>query len=135
MPKSKAIVRRAPSVAKSTYNKLAERSRRTAQRLRNAQQDDVNDAVGLGSAIALGLFEKSGHELPTLFGIDPAITWGVAAYMVGRSSKSKGMQMVRSAGLGLATVGANRSALRGSMTVSGVEIVGGVDDEGDEELL
>lgn len=123
------IVRRAPSVAKSTYNKLAQRTKATAARLRNAQQQDVNDAVGLGSAVALGLFEKSGHELPTVFGIDPAITWGVGAYLVGRTSKNKGMQMLRSAGLGLAIVGANRSALRGSMTVSGVDIVGGDPDD------
>jgi hypothetical protein len=83
--------------------------------------------VSVGAGVALALYEKSGRQLPTVMGFDPAVAWGTAAYLLTRKGKSKTARMARQAAIGLATIGASRSVARGSLRV-------GEDDGEDEDI-
>lgn len=112
------IVRaRSATIAKSRFTSLQERSRAVQKRLREAAQEDTDAAIGLATAVGLGIYEKSGRQLPTVMGLDPALVGGFVIWGLTRKSKSKAAGMARAAGLALATIGANRSTMRGSMRV------------------
>jgi hypothetical protein len=109
----------APVVSKSKFEELKIRTANAAKRLKAASAEDTDAMVGVGSALALALYEKGGRQLPTVMGVDPALLWGGAAWALSRGRKTKGAEMARSAGLALVTIGVNRSAMRGSMKVAG----------------
>lgn len=123
-PRSRGAV-----VSKRSFEELKERSRAATKRLREATEDDQDAMISLGSAVALGLYEKSGRKLPTVMGLDSAVTVGMAAYLATRKSKNKTARMVRQAGIALATIGANRSTMRGSLKVAGED-----DEDEDSDL-
>lgn len=111
-------------VSKARYEALQERSRAVGKRLRQAADEDGDALLSVGAGVALALYEKgtaaSGpRQLPTIMGLDSAITIGTVGYLITRKAKSKTARMIRTASIGLATVGANRSAMRGSMKVAG----------------
>jgi len=130
--KSQAVVIRtkSPTVSKATYEQLRTRSAAVAKRLKTASRDDTEAVVGIVSGIGLAMYEKSGNKLPTMFGVDPAIVWGAGAWFLTRGSASQLGSAVHAAGLALATIGTNRSAMRGSMRVQGVD--DGYDDDDDD---
>lgn len=130
--KSQAVVIRtkSPTVSKANFESLKTRAAAATKRLRSASQDDSAAAIGIVSGIGLAMYEKSGAKLPTLFGIDPALVWGPAAWFLTRGASSDAGRFVHAAGLSWTTIGANRSAARGSMRVSGMDD-GDYDDDAD----
>jgi len=121
------VVRRsAPMVSKAKFETLRARTANVGKRLREASQEDTDALVGIGSGLALALYERSGKTLPTIMGLDPALVWGFGAWGLTRGKGGKTPAMVRSAGLALATIGSNRSAMRGSIRV-------GEDDSGESD--
>lgn len=115
---SSMVVRaKAPTIAKARYEELRTRGLAVAKRLKEASAEDTDAMVGVGSGLALALYEKGGRSLPTVMGLDPAVVWGFGAWAITRGRKGKGASMGRAAGLALATIGVNRSAMRGSIKV------------------
>lgn len=111
-------IRRAPPmISKAKFEDLRSRSIAAAKRLKDASAEDTDAMVGIGSGLALALYEKGGRSLPTVMGLDPAVVWGFGAWALTRGRKGKGASMGRAAGLALATIGVNRSAMRGSIKV------------------
>jgi hypothetical protein len=88
--------------------------------------------VAVGSALGLALYEKGGRSLPTILGVDGAVVWGTAGWVLTRGKQSKSASMGRAAALALVTIGVNRSAMRGSMRVSGDDDYDGGDDSDDD---
>lgn len=116
--KSAVVVRaKAPTIAKARYEELRSRGLAVARRLKEASAEDTDAMVGIGSGLALALYERSGKSLPTVMDLDPAIVYGFGAWALTRGKKGKGASMGRAAGLALATIGVNRSAMRGSIKV------------------
>lgn len=130
------VRRAAPVVSKARFEELRTRTASAAKRLKEASAEDTDALVGVGSAVALALYEKGGRKLPTAMGLDPALLWGTAAWVLTRGKKGKGAGMARSAGLALVTIGVNRSAMRGSLKVGdddgGYQVSG--DDDDDDDL-
>lgn len=118
--------RRGAVVSRAKFNDLAERSKKAAKRLREASSEDQDALLSVGTGLALGLYERSGRKLPTVMGFDPAVAWGVGVYALTRQAKGKSARMARDAAIALATIGANRSIMRGSVKVAG-------DDDSDED--
>lgn len=101
----------------------------SARRLRNARQEDTDAATGIGTAIALGLYERSGRKLPSIGGFDGAVLIGPAAWLIGRNMRGKQGGMLRQAGLMLTGIGASRAVTRGSLRVGEDD---SYDDDGDD---
>jgi hypothetical protein len=110
---------RAAVVPKARYEELRLRTAAATRRLREASTDDTDALISVASALGIAMFEKSGHQLPTIFGIDPLLVWGTGGWLLTRGNKSKMAGMFRASSLAAVTIGTNRSAMRGSMRVEG----------------
>ena len=104
-------------VSKSRFEALKSRSIAARRRLAAASNDDVDAMVSVASAIGVGLYERSGKTLPTILNLDPLIVWGFGAWALTRKNSNRTAQMANTAGIAMATIGVNRSVMRGSIRV------------------
>lgn len=124
-----------PNPLKGKLAKANERVAALAKRARAGLVEQEESAIAIGAPLLLGVVEARGHSLPTVFNIDPAITWGAALAVAGmKFLKGKNGKRVTAAGVGLLASAARDSAKRGSIKV-GEDEVGADDGEtaGDED--
>jgi hypothetical protein len=121
---SSAMTRRRPeTVSKKKYEDLQARAKRLAAKAReaatmsNTQEDAL---IAVGSAMLLAAAEREGKELPTIAGLDPALVYGVLGAVVAPQfvDDPQWSQRLESAGVGLLTVAAHRSLMRGSVKMA-----------------
>lgn len=115
---SSALARRPGStVSKKKYEDLAARTKRLQAKARESNGNTQEDAlIAVGVAVALAAAEKEGKELPTVANLDPALIYGVLGAVIAPNFiKGPWSQRIESAGVGLLTVAAHRSMLRGSV--------------------
>ncbi len=110
--------------------KLEARLKNATKRAGAAAKDKELGLISIGAAAGLAMLEKKGTKLPTVMGLDPALLIGGVLFLGGaKLVAGKNGKRIEAAGEGLLAVAANRSILRGSVKVAGVDD----DDDGDDE--
>lgn len=119
-------------VSKGKVLKLKNRLASVAKRASSAASANDHLLCSLGAAAALTYAEKKG-KIPSIMGLDPALVIGGVLYLGGRKlAGGKAGQRIEAAGEGLLAVATSRVVQRGSIKVSGTDIVG--DDDDDDDL-
>lgn len=108
------ITVRAPA-SSSPVRRARKHYRRAVSGIGRAAASEKHTLTAVGSALVFGIAQKSGINIPTVFGLSPEATAGIAAWLWGRMSKNNTAQHVAT---GLLSVAAHQFARGG---VSGYE--------------
>ena len=117
------------SITKIKDQLAAMKGSNARNRLKRKGEQLTHTVVGGAAAFAMGRLEKSATQaLPTIFGLDHKLLYGVAAHLIGTSSSGKFADMSSAAGDGLI-------ASYGYSEVKGTSITGIMGhDGGDDEF-
>lgn len=130
MAKAKEVkIVRVPSLPRGRMKAIAKKGLTLAAR---SAMEEKHRIVALGAAAALGMAEKNGIALPKFEGIGAAATYGLAAMVLGKMTKSR---MLDHAATGLLSVAIYQLSSGGIHGVAGLsngetELSGDVPAEG-----